>query len=198
MRDADNIHQLDEARIADWMGFIFFGKSSRHVKALPDCMPQNSKRVGVFVNEQIEEIVSRTEEFDLDIIQLHGHESIDYCRELKGKLADGTKLVKTFQISTTDDLASCAEYEQYVDYFLFETKCENYGGSGKQFDWNILDSYRDSTPFILTGGIGPEDVEKVNAFQHPKCIGIDLNSKFETAPAYKDIDLLKNFIKQIK
>lgn len=198
MRDADNIRELDEAKIADWMGFIFYEKSKRHVSEVPVYMPKSSKRVGVFVNYSVEEIAEKVKNFGFNLVQLHGNESADFCKELKVKLGDEVKLIKMFQISTSQDFMLCGEYELIVDYFLFETKCESYGGSGKHFDWSLLNCYSGLTPFIITGGIGPEDAEKVKAFHHPLCYGIDLNSKFEISPAYKDIDLLKNFIIQLR
>lgn len=197
MRDADNIRQLDEAGIADWMGFIFFEKSSRNVTALPDYMPHNCKRVGVFVNEPIDSIIRKTRDFGFDIIQLHGNESPEYCNALKASLPDGIRFIKMIQIETLADINATTEYASIVDYFLFETKCSGYGGSGRQFDWEILQQYSGTTPFLITGGITADDADKVLSFQHPMFAGIDLNSKFETAPALKDIDLLKNFIKQI-
>lgn len=198
MRDAKNIRAVDELGIADWMGFIFFEKSKRHVSEVPSYLPKNCKRVGVFVNYSIDEIEEKVKEFGFNLVQLHGNESADFCKELKARLGNEVKIIKMFQISCSEDLMPCGEYELYVDYFLFETKCDSYGGSGKKFDWNVLNCYPGLTPFILTGGIGPEDAEKVKAFHHPLCEGIDLNSKFEISPAFKDITLLQNFIKQLK
>lgn len=198
MRDAANIRQLDEALIADWMGFIFFEKSSRNVTTIPDYLPRNSKRVGVFVNESIKVILERKNSFSLDIIQLHGHESSDYCRELRNELPDDVQIIKMIQVESVEDLQSTANYEGIIDYFLFETKCQSYGGSGKQFDWDILCNYKGATPFLITGGITASDAGKVRTFTHKKFAGIDLNSKFEVAPAMKDITLLKNFINELR
>lgn len=197
MRDADNIRLLDEAKVANWMGFIFFEKSSRNVTSLPDYMPTNCKRVGVFVNDSITEIMKRTKEFGFNLVQLHGTESTSYINALKLSLPQEVQLIKMFPIESLDDLEATSEYEGLVDYFLFETKCSGYGGSGKQFDWDILQHYKGKTPFLITGGIGPDDAEKVNAFHHPRFAGIDLNSKFELSPALKDIELIKDFIKNI-
>lgn len=197
MRDADNIRLLDEAKVANWMGFIFFEKSSRNVTSLPDYTPTNCKRVGVFVNDSITEIMKRTKEFGFNLVQLHGTESTSYINALKLSLPQEVQLIKMFPIESLDDLEATSEYEGLVDYFLFETKCSGYGGSGKQFDWDILQHYKGKTPFLITGGIGPDDAEKVNAFNHPRFAGIDLNSKFELSPALKDIELIKDFIKNI-
>ena len=208
MRDADNIRQIDELRCVDWMGFIFYPPSSRNVEQVPEYLPKHCKRVGVFVNATPEEIGQRQEVFDLNLIQLHGHETPDYCQQLRQHLKAGTQLIKMIQIASPQDLENAAQYEGKVDYFLFETKCDSYGGSGKQFDWEILQHYKGLTPFLLTGGIGPNDTEKVRAFlksqtsnlkpQTSQCIGIDLNSRFEISPALKDVQRLKDFIQIVQ
>lgn len=203
MRDAENIRQVDELGTVDWMGFIFFPRSPRHVSEVPTYLPQHCKRVGVFVNEFLPTILKYARAYNLHLIQLHGDESPLYCHTLRTHSPVGTKIIKTISITTPDDLATIHTYEDNaykgkVDYFLFETKCKEYGGSGKQFDWDILQRYKGKTPFLITGGIGAEDAEKVKAFHHPQFVGIDLNSRFETAPALKDITLIDNFIKQIK
>jgi phosphoribosylanthranilate isomerase len=197
MRDSANIRQIDELGCVDWMGFIFYPPSSRNVEHVPDYLPKHCKRVGVFVNATVEDIQHRQEEFGFDLIQLHGDETPEYCQALRARLKEGTKLIKMIPIASPEELTDTQAYEGIIDYFLFETKCQGYGGSGQQFDWNILQGYQGQTPFLLTGGIGPDDAEKVRAFHHPQYIGIDLNSRFETAPAVKDTKLINAFIKQI-
>ena len=202
MRDADNIRQVDELGTVDWMGFIFYPPSSRHVSEVPGYLPKHCKRVGVFVNAAPEEIQQRQEAFGFDIIQLHGHETPDFCKALPHHLKVGTKLIKMVQIASQKDLEDTSQYEGLVDYFLFETKYKGYGGSGQQFDWNILQHYTGKTPFLITGGIGADDAERIKTLNSQlstlNFIGIDLNSRFETAPALKDITLIDQFIKQIK
>ena len=202
MREPENIRQVDELGKVDWMGFIFYPPSSRHVSEVPDYLPKHSKRVGVFVNATHEEIQRRQEAFGFDIIQLHGNESPDFCKELHHHLKAGTQLIKMIAITSPEDLEKTHPYEGIVDYFLFETQCSGYGGSGQQFDWNILQHYTGKTPFLITGGIGPEDAERIKTvncqLSTVNFIGIDLNSRFETAPALKDITLIDQFIKQIK
>ena len=165
-------------------------------------LPKHCKRVGVFVNATHEEIRQRQESFGLEIIQLHGDETPDYCQALRTLLPEGTQLIKMIQIASSKDLECIAAYKGIVDYFLFETKCQGYGGSGQQFDWKILHHYNGQTPFLLTGGIGPEDAERIKALNSQlstlNCIGIDLNSRFETSPALKDAKLIKEFINKIK
>lgn len=192
MREAENIREAEALGI-DWMGFIFWPQSSRYVAERPSYLPTRCKRVGVFVDEQIEQVRHVAEDYALDIIQLHGNESPEYVRTLAGRT-----LIKAFNIATADDLSQTRPYEGIVDLFLFDTKGRTVGGNGEKFDWTVLESYQGATPFLLSGGIGPDDAERIRAFRHPRCIGIDLNSRFEVSPAFKDIDRLRGFVKQIR
>ena len=191
MRDADNIRAVSELRI-DWMGFIFWAPSSRYVSEKPTFLPTRQKRVGVFVDARIEEVKSKADEYALDLIQLHGSESPAFCERLKANSRQ--QLIKAFNIATQEDLEQTIPYEGLVDYFLFDTKAKMVGGNGTQFDWSVLSAYQGNTPFLLSGGIGPDDAEKVRNFHHPQLAGIDLNSRFELSPALKDIEKLKQFI----
>ena len=193
MREAENIREVEALGI-DLMGFIFWPKSSRYVSERPAYMPQTAKRVGVFVNEDIKQVKRIAEEYSLDVIQLHGSESPDYIRQLGSVCGDTIATVKAFNIATAADLDATKSYEGIVDYFLFDTKTPIPGGSGVQFDWSVLADYVGQTPFLLSGGIGPDDAERVCAFSHPKCIGIDLNSRFEISPGLKDVEKLKKFL----
>ena len=192
MRDSENIQQVEELR-PDWLGFIFWPKSSRYVSTFPGYMPTHAKRVGVFVDEDIETVRQTAGNYALDIIQLHGQESPEYAAQLRE-----WDVVKAISVSSREDIMTYQSYEGLVDYFLFDTKCKTVGGSGQQFDWQGLDAYDGQTPFLLSGGIGPDDAERVSTFRHPQCIGIDLNSRFETAPGLKDIHKLKEFIKKLR
>lgn len=192
MRQAENIREAEALGI-DWMGFIFWPQSSRYVAERPTYLPTRCKRVGVFVDEQIEQVRHVAEDYALDIIQLHGNESPDYARTLAGRT-----LIKAFNIATADDLSQTQPYEGLVDLFLFDTKGRTVGGNGEKFDWAVLSAYQGGTPFLLSGGIGPDDAERIRAFRHPRCIGIDLNSRFEVSPAFKDVDLLREFVKNIR
>ena len=125
------------------------------------------------------------QDFALDIIQLHGHESAKYIEALHDHI-----IVK----GNSHDLDICHSYDGLVDYLLFDTKCKTTGGSGRHFDWTMLDQYDGTTPFLLSGGIGPDDAERLKTLHHPMLAGIDLNSRFETAPAHKDIALLRRFL----
>ena len=191
MRKTKNICEVEALGI-DLMGFIFWPKSSRYVSERPSHLPEKVKRVGVFVNEDIEQVKNTAEAYALDYIQLHGSESPEYAQQLRD-----WKVIKAFNIATAADLDATKPYEGMADYFLFDTKGKSVGGNGEKFDWSVLDAYTGDTPFLLSGGIGPDDAERVKAFHHPKCIGIDLNSRFETAPAIKDVAALQRFIAQL-
>lgn len=194
MRDPENIHAVEQTG-TDWMGFIFFPHSSRYVAECPDYLPTQCKRIGVFVNEETTAILEKAEEFGLNYIQLHGKETPEQCRKIK---TAGLGVIKVFSIAGSRDLQSVICYEGICDYFLFDTACAGYGGSGKAFDWQILSAYQGDTPFLLSGGLTPDSVESLQNFHHLSWAGIDLNSGFETSPAVKDITLLQPFIEQIK
>ena len=192
MRDAENIREVEALGI-DLMGFIFWPKSGRYVSERPAYLPTNCKRVGVFVDEDIETVKRIADDYALDYIQLHGHELADYCAQLRG-----FKLIKAFNIATTEDFKQTEPYTGIVDYFLFDTKGKSVGGNGEKFDWSVLSAYDGNTPFLLSGGIGPDDAEVLTSHFSPltskKCVGIDLNSRFEIAPGLKDINKLKDFL----
>ena len=196
MREADNIREVERLGI-DLMGFIFWPKSSRYVSERPAYLPESCKRVGVFVDEAPEQIKRIAGDYALDYIQLHGHETPEQISHLL-PLASHLSLVKAFNIATAADFAVTKAYEGVVDCFLFDTKGKCVGGNGEKFDWRVLDDYAGKTPFILSGGIGPDDAGRVNNFHHPQCIGIDLNSRFESAPALKDVQEISRFLKEMK
>ena len=198
MRDAENIRKVEALGI-DMMGFIFYPKSSRYVSERPAYLPQKCKRVGVFVDATIDDIRQHIADYGLDVIQLHGHESPELIRELRSQVSDfRLQVIKAFNIATRDDFSQAKPYAGLVDYFLFDTKGPSVGGNGEKFDWSVLSSYKGHTPFLLSGGIGPDDAGRVKAFHHEKCIGIDVNSCFESSPAVKDIEKLRRFINEVK
>lgn len=214
MRDPENVTQVSQLDI-DLMGFIFYPKSSRYVQQVPmhaGIIPDRADRnivsekrckyVGVFVDDMPQNIVTRVYNYHLDYVQLHGDESPVMIDNLKRTLipdiVPDIKIIKALSIREADDVKRWRQYDGHVDMFLFDTQCKTYGGSGEQFDWSILDSYDGNIPFLLSGGIGPDDAERIKAFHHPQCVGIDLNSRFEISPALKDIEKLNKFIKEIK
>lgn len=194
MRDAENIRAVELLGV-DWMGFIFYPSSKRYVDQLPEYLPKSAKRVGVFVNESVENVLSKIELFQLDIVQLHGHESPAYCKQLA---QHNMQVIKAFGIADSFPSEKIAKYEGCCDYFLFDTQTVAYGGSGRKFDWDILQNYQGNIPFLLSGGIGFDDLQAIQKFSHPMCIGIDINSKFEFSPAKKNIQSIQQFIIALK
>ncbi len=197
MREPDNIKAVEQLGI-DWMGFILHPASPRFVARPPYYMPETTKRVGVTVDMNIDDVVGHQSLFRFDIIQLHGKESADYCNSLRQQLPRSVKIMKTIGVTDASSLSVADSYADYVDYFLFETPSAALGGSGLKFDWSHLDAYNHSTPFMLAGGIGPDDVPLLLQFHHPRCIGFDLNSRFEAAPALKDIKTLQHFLNELR
>lgn len=194
MRQASNIREV-ETTGADWMGFIFYERSPRFVKDLPEYLPQHLRKVGVFVNSEYDYIINKVYQFGLDYVQLHGEESPELCRSLRQA---GTEVIKAFAVRKPDDLKQTTLYAPHCDWFLFDTPAATYGGSGRRFDWNLLDSYKGPLPFLLSGGLSPECLEALSAFRNPWWQGIDLNSGFEICPGEKNVSLLKTFINQFK
>ncbi len=204
MRDIENINQLQELDI-DFMGIIRYSKSKRFVddsqKEKVAQQTMNKGTVGVYVNESLENILKDIIPLQLDVIQLHGDEDSAFAKAL---LEIDIKIFKAFQITEDFDFNSLKEWEelaaQYVGklFFLFDTATPNYGGSGKKFNWSILDSYKGEVPFLLSGGISKDDVVLVKEFKHNMFLGIDLNSKFENEPGLKNIEEIKTFIEKLR
>ena len=165
----------------------------------------------MFVDADIEQICRIADEYSLDYIQLHGHESPAYIQELRSQLSQNRtqsivncqlSILKAFNIAEPADFEQTKAYEGVADLFLFDTKGKSVGGNGEKFNWDVLKAYKGETPFLLSGGIGSEDAESFSIIHyplsiHPKCIGIDLNSRFEIAPGLKDISKLKTFINSL-
>ena len=198
MREPKNIEQVAQLGV-DMMGFIFYPKSPRYVSYVLARSDADRKvcRVGVFVNDSIPEILDKIHSFSLNAVQMHGNESRELCEQLREANGD-IKIIKAISVSNAGDIQKYKEYVGAVDLFLFDTKCKTVGGSGEQFDWQVLEQYDGETPFLLSGGIGPDDAERVKSFHHPQCIGIDLNSKFEIEPALKDVEKLKDFLEKLR
>ena len=192
MREAENIREVEALGI-DMMGLIFWPKSGRYVSEQPEYLPTRCQRVGIFVDEDPGLVKHITNVYGLDYVQLHGSESPAYIFQL-----GGLHVIKAFNIATAEDLEQTKTYEGLVDYFLFDTKGKSVGGNGEKFDWSVLEAYNGKTPFLLSGGIGPDDADRVKACRHPKCAGIDLNSRFEIAPGLKDVNKLKSFLEKIQ
>ena len=199
MKYSDNISQISELGL-DYMGFIFYKKSSRYVNDILiedelKKLPRSIKKVGVFVNETISEIETVSKKYKLDYIQLHGDESPLFCKELKEK---NLKIIKAFQIDGTFDFSMLNEYIGNVDYFLFDTKSKGYGGSGEKYNWGLLSNYDNKTPFFLSGGINEKDISEIKKLKTLNIEAIDINSCFEISPALKNIPKVSKFIKRVK
>ena len=216
MRDAQNIREVSQLGV-DMIGMIFYPKSPRYVEMqsshagiIPDYAKEDINiksakspvRVGVFVDDMVQNIVTRVVNYHLDYVQLHGNEPREMCENLRLTLdpdiRPGIKIIKAISVSDASDIQKYKEYVGAVDLFLFDTKCKTVGGSGQQFDWQVLEQYDGEVPFLLSGGIGPEDTSRLHAFHHPKCIGIDLNSRFEIEPGVKDVEKLKGFLNEMQ
>ena len=211
MRDADNIRDISALGV-DMIGLIFYPPSPRYVQQfssgagiIPDYAPDMGKtplRVGVFVDEMPQNIVTRVYNYKLDYIQLHGNEPRETLENLRATIDPDIKpkikIIKAISVSSAEDIKKYKEYVGAADLFLFDTKCKTVGGRGEQFDWQVLQAYDGDVPFLLSGGIGPDDAERVKNFHHPKCIGIDLNSKFEIEHALKDVEKLKDFLEKLR
>ncbi len=197
MRYACNIREIASLPV-HWMGFIFYDKSPRNALSVkPDFLsviPESIRRTGVFVNSDFNTIMQTALKFGLRTIQLHGNESTKLCDSL---CSEGMEVIKVFSVSIPDDIESVAEYEGHCHYFLFDTRTSLAGGSGKQFNWNILRIYKGPTPFLLSGGIGESDVERIKLLHHPMLAGLDINSHFELAPGLKSVSQIDHFIKKL-
>ena len=190
LRDKDNI-QAVAALVPDYMGFICYEPSPRYVKdistdVLTD-LPASVYKTAVFVNEKEETINALIDQFGFNAIQLHGSENPDFANSFRDKVS----VFKAFGLNADFDFEQLNNYANKVDYFLFDTKTDLHGGSGKTFDWRVLDKYKLDTPFFLSGGLSLDNLEEVNTINHPQFYGVDLNSKFETSPGVKDIEKLK-------
>lgn len=194
-----NYNPLEVAQLQpDYMGFIFWEPSSRHFDREMPTLPESIKKVGVFVNATVEEVLEKVEKYGLVIVQLHGNEGPEFCKTLKENVPS-TNIIKVFSIKDDFDFSILKEYEEVCDYYLFDTKGKLPGGNGYVFDWSILNNYPSTKPYFLSGGIGLESMEDLKSFlKNPAskhCKVIDVNSKFETAPGLKNIEQLKEFKK---
>ncbi len=196
MREAGNIAAVAELGVS-MIGFILYHKSKRYIgdDMRVEITPAGVERVGVFVNQSISFIADMVAKQSLTAVQLHGDESVEVCRAVKGL---GVKVFKAISVATAEDFRQTTTYDGEVDMFIFDTKCEEYGGSGKRFDWALLGRYNGATPYLLSGGIDADCAESVNAITDSRMLGIDLNSRFEDAPAKKNITKLRDFINKLR
>lgn len=194
MRNKTNIAELIKVQ-PNFIGFIFHEKSTRNVVIIPKIeIPKTIKKVGVFVNKSIDFILRKMADFKLDYIQLHGNESPQFCDELKNI---DFKIIKAFNIKEDFDFKQLKKYEPFCDIFLFDAFGKNAGGNGIVFNWDLLQNYKGNTPFLLSGGIDETMATEINNINHPKFIGVDINSGFEIEPALKNIEKIKLFYNEL-
>ena len=185
--------------LPDYMGFIFWKKSARYFDGQLPNLPQSIKKTGVFVNASQEEIAAKVTQYDLQAVQLHGQESVEFCQELKTKLAKSIEIIKVFSVDEAFDFDQLQAFETVCDYFLFDTKGKLPGGNGTTFDWKVLENYPSKKPFFLSGGIGLDEIDLVNEILNTDLpiYAIDVNSKFEIEAGLKNSELLDRFKQKI-
>ena len=195
MKFSENINEVGRLQ-PDFMGFIFWPNTKRFFSDTKINLPKNIKKVGVFVNQDLAFIKEKAKEFSLDFIQLHGNEDLKFCNSVHSF----AKTIKVFHIDNNFDFQKLLPFENCVNYFLFDTKCESFGGSGMKFEWNILKKYNLKTSFFLSGGIDIDDLKKILELKKMEIpiFGIDINSKFELRPGLKNKLKIQNLINKLK
>ncbi|BAO54296.1 phosphoribosylanthranilate isomerase [Nonlabens marinus] len=204
MREVENINALQQLDI-DFMGIIRYPKSKRFVdeqqKSAIEKLTMNKGTVGVYVNASFEEILQDIIPLQLDVLQLHGDEDSAFAKAL---LELDIKVFKAFQMNEDFNFESFKDWEQLAKeyqgklFFLFDTATKNYGGSGKKFNWQLLDNYTGNIPFLLSGGISNDDASDIKNIKHDMFLGVDLNSQFEDEPGLKNIEMIKSFIEKLR
>lgn len=197
MKYPENIAQIVALK-PDFMGFIFYPKSPRYAEPLDvetmNSLPRSVLKIGVFVNESLDDILQTVKKYSLHGVQLHGSESEEMCYTFKSA---GLLVFKAFSIAEPADFDLTEEYEGTCDFYIFDTKTPQHGGSGQKFDWSILSAYQGETRFLLSGGISADDAEAIKAIRHPQLWGVDLNSRFEVEPGRKDAEKLREFLRSL-
>ena len=193
MKFPENISEIESLN-PDFMGFIFYKKSKRFFNESIIVLNDNISRVGVFVNQEINEVIDNVKKHKLDYVQLHGNEDVRYCLSIKSIC----KVIKVFKIDDNFNFDETKKFENVSDYYLFDTKTNLHGGSGKKFNWEILKKYNSKKYFFLSGGISEDDIAEINKIKKKyPIIGIDINSKFELPNLKKDKTKIKSLIDKI-
>jgi phosphoribosylanthranilate isomerase len=195
------LQQLDGLDI-DFAGLIFYKESPRYMgKKINGAELKKAdfdlKKVGVFVNPELIDVLDAIDDYGLDVVQLHGEENPQICEDISSEV----EVIKAFRVEEGKDIDKMvAPYDAVCDYYLFDTwgLKESFGGTGQQFDWSLLSGARIEKPFFLSGGISAEDAQRVKAFSHPDLFGVDINSRFETAPGVKDMKQVLLFRQGLK
>ena len=198
MKYPDNILEVGSL-LPDYMGFIFWEKSARYFDGVLPNLPQSIKKTGVFVNASQEDIVAKVNQYDLQVVQMHGHESVAFCLELKEHLGNTIEIIKVFSVDAEFDFNQLIPFETVCDYFLFFFFLKLPGGNGTTFDWKVLEKYPSQKPFFLSGGIGLDEIDLVNEIVKTDLpiYAIDVNSKFEIEAGLKDKEKLDRFKQKI-
>ncbi|WP_435625015.1 phosphoribosylanthranilate isomerase [Flagellimonas sp.] len=211
-----NVGEVAELQ-PDYLGFIFWEPSSRFFEGDIPALSEGTKKIGVFVDATVDEVLQKIERYQLEGVQLHGKESPEYCNQLrhsefvseshskktlKQVQGDNLEIIKVFSIKDEFDFSVLKPYEEVCDYFLFDTKGKLPGGNGYVFNWKILERYPSTKPYFLSGGIGLDNVKAIQSFLRTEaskyCYAIDVNSRFETEPGQKDIKKIKEFKNLLK
>ena len=211
MKFLENIQSVAELQ-PDYLGFIFYEKSKRNFDGIIPELPTSIKKVGVFVNESVDVVVDKIRNYKLQAVQLHGDETVQFCKELRqaelvsvsqGEISNQVRnkleIIKVFSVDESVDFERSKEFEEVCDYFLFDTKAKERGGTGITFDWNVLKNYNATKPFFLSGGIGLEHVAAIKKLIKTglPIYALDVNSKFELEPGLKNLEQLKEFKRNV-
>ncbi len=191
MKYRDNIEDILRLK-PDFLGFIFYKNSKRYISSIPDDIDfGETSKVGVFVDEELEIVMDTYYKNELNYVQLHGNESLSYCKALYD---NGVNIIKAFAVDKDFDFEQCYIYDELVDIYLFDAKGKLPGGNGIAYDWSVLANYHGNNRFLLSGGINPDDINRINLFNHDKYMGIDINSGFELTPGFKILKDITGFI----
>lgn len=199
LRDAENLNQI-AALNPDFVGFIFYDQSPRFVgedldEGAVKALPRSIRKVGVFVNASPDYVLRSVKKYNFQYVQLHGNETPDYCRSLQNR---GLNIIKAFRVDASFNFSMLNNFKAQCDFFLFDAKGDQPGGNGVTFDWSILNRYDNEKPFFISGGIGLDNLDQLEALKGMKLYGVDVNSQVETAPGVKDVTKVKELIDRLR
>ncbi|GAB3981206.1 phosphoribosylanthranilate isomerase [Spirosoma terrae] len=199
LRDAENLKEI-AALGPDFVGFIFYDQSPRFVgddlnEDVVKSLPRSIRKVGVFVNASPDYILRNVKKYDFQYVQLHGNETPDYCRSLRNR---GISLIKAFRVDESFNFSMLNNYKAHCDFFLFDAKGDQPGGNGITFDWSILRRYDNEKPFLISGGIGLDNLDQLDQLKGMKLYGVDVNSQVEVSPGVKDVAKVKELIDRVR
>lgn len=187
-----NMIQVSELPV-DMIGINFYMGSKRYIGNTSIMINANVKRVGIFVEPSFDEVKQYTDECQLDYVQLHGYVEMDFIQSIRSFV----KVIKAFGVDEAFDFSATDAYMD-CEMFLFDTASDSHGGTGKKFSWTKIDQYKGQVPFLLAGGIGPDDIDSILSIQHPQFAGVDINSQFEMEPGLKNVERVRTFANRLK